>query len=67
MKTQKRDRTNRLYHRGYHAGLTGKSRDLCPFINGEPRQQWLAGWREGRIDQWQGMQGVSVLHKVAHI
>lgn len=59
MKRQKRDRTERAYTKGYHAGLHGKSRDFCPFDNLIPRSSWLNGWREGRTDQHYGMTGIA--------
>ena len=56
MKSQKRDKTERAFVRGYHAGITGKSKDSCPHeSNEEVRQSWLTGWREGRSDQWEGV------------
>ena len=30
----------------------------------EHRQNWLSGWREGRSDQWDGLTGVSGVHKI---
>lgn len=53
MKTQKRDRNERAYSRGYQAGLQGRSRDSCPFPETRLRQTWLNGWREGRESSWQ--------------
>lgn len=67
MRRQKRDMNNRAYSRGYQAGLAGKSKDCCPHENGMTKQQWLSGWREGRIDNWEGYTGVSSLHRVAHL
>lgn len=48
MKSQKRDRGERAYSRGYQAGLQGRSRDACPFPHQDLHQTWLNGWREGR-------------------
>ncbi len=67
MKRQKRDLGQRAYNRGYQAGVSGKPKDSCPLNVPEIRQQWLAGWREGRSDQWDGMTGVSGLHKVPNV
>ncbi|HSH57351.1 MAG TPA: ribosome modulation factor, partial [Halomonas sp.] len=27
------------------------------------REYWMSGWREGRGDQWDGMTGISGIHK----
>lgn len=53
MKRQKRDRGERAYSRGYLAGLQGRSRDTCPFVEEAIRQTWMNGWREGRDLSWQ--------------
>lgn len=65
MKRQKRDMSHRAYHRGYHAGLAGKSRDACPHSQGDLREQWVSGWREGRSDSWSALTGISGLQNVA--
>ncbi|MBM68395.1 MAG: ribosome modulation factor [Haliea sp.] len=64
MRRQKRDMSSRAYDRGYQAGVTGRSIDFCPHANEEHRQQWVSGWREGRVDQWDGLTGVSGVHKL---
>ena len=58
MKTQKRDKSERAYTKGYQVGSLGRSQDLCPHETEAPRQAWMAGWRQGRIDQWEGFTGV---------
>lgn len=63
MKRHKRDLTNRAYNRGYQAGINGKSKTVCPFESGSKRQQWMVGWRSGRIDNWDGYVGVSGIHR----
>ncbi|MDY6828281.1 MAG: ribosome modulation factor [Pseudomonadota bacterium] len=63
-KTLKRDLPARAYSRGYRAGLGGKSKELCPHQNATSRHQWLSGWRQGREDNWSGMQGVSAIHRL---
>jgi ribosome modulation factor len=60
MKKQKRDVSVRSFNRGYRAGITGKSKTICPHSAGESRNQWISGWREGRNDHWDGV-GVSGL------
>jgi ribosome modulation factor len=67
MKRQKRDRTERAYARGYHAGLNGKSRDFCPFDNLVPKSSWLNGWREGRADQHYGMTGIASVQNLKNL
>ena len=63
MRRQKRDSSERAFQKGYQAGVNGRNRDACPHVNGETRQQWMTGWREGRSDQWDGYTGVSGLHR----
>lgn len=64
MKKQKRDSLPRAHARGYNAGLNGRSKEVCPHSAGDTRQEWLGGWREGRADAWNGMNGVSALHRM---
>lgn len=64
MRRQKRDMTERAFTRGYNAGATGRTKDACPHNHSENRQQWLNGWREGRVDQWDGLIGISGIHKI---
>lgn len=67
MKRQKRDMGSRAFDRGYRAGVSGRSMDICPHENEEQRMNWLSGWREGRVDQWDGMTGVSGVHRIPTI
>ena len=67
MKRVKRDKSNRAYSRGYQAGVQGRSRDICPYTDTNARQFWLAGWRDGRSDNWAGFTGVSGVHKIANL
>ncbi len=64
MRRQKRDLVERAYNRGYLAGLSGRSKSLCPTENPEIRQSWMNGWRAGREDNWAGLQGVSAIHRL---
>lgn len=64
MKRQKRDTSSRAFDHGYRAGVSGRSIDFCPHAQEEHRQQWVSGWREGRVDQWDGLTGVSGVHKM---
>lgn len=64
MRRQKRDMNSRAFDRGYQAGLAGRSQDYCPHADDQHRQHWLSGWREGRADNWDGLTGVSGVHKI---
>ena len=67
MRRQKRDMNERAFQRGYQAGVAGKSQDSCPHENENSRQEWVNGWREGRVDNWEGFTGVAGVHKcVSH-
>ena len=65
MKTQKRSNTERAFSKGYQAGIDGRSRSLCPHDNGEARQTWLSGWREGREDHWDGINKAALAQKMS--
>ncbi|MBV1873454.1 MAG: ribosome modulation factor [Gammaproteobacteria bacterium] len=56
-----------MYSRGHKAGKSGKSKDNCPYINENQKLSWLAGWRDGRVDQWEGYTGVSGVHKIVNM
>ncbi|WP_100641438.1 MULTISPECIES: ribosome modulation factor [Alteromonas] len=51
MKRQKRDKLTRAHAKGYQAGITGRSKELCPFQTSDARSQWLGGWREAVEDR----------------
>ncbi len=55
MKRQKRDRQDRAHSRGYQAGISGRSKDNCPYQNLEIKSEWLGGWREALEDRQQGI------------
>jgi ribosome modulation factor len=55
MKRQKRDKSTRAHAKGYQAGMSGRSKDNCPFSSTETRSQWLGGWREAVEDRQLGM------------
>ncbi|MDB6063126.1 MAG: ribosome modulation factor [Verrucomicrobiaceae bacterium] len=65
MKKQKRDLKERAYQRGYRAGLEGRHQELCPHVLSSMRDQWLSGWREGRLDNWNGFNMASGMQKLA--
>ena len=54
MKTQKRSQSERAFAKGYQSGVSGKSWSMCPYESGESRENWMAGWRDGRQDNWSG-------------
>jgi ribosome modulation factor len=55
MKRQKRDKLSRAHAKGYQAGISGRSKELCPFQTNESRSEWLGGWREAIEDRNQGL------------
>ncbi|REG86480.1 ribosome modulation factor [Marinomonas pollencensis] len=63
MKKQKRDLRQRAYLRGYRAGMAGRSKGLSVQYQESARPDWLAGWREGREDMWNGFSPVEGTHK----
>ncbi|AQT59795.1 ribosome modulation factor [Cellvibrio mixtus] len=67
MKRQKRDQTERAFVKGYQAGIDGRSKSLCPHETGQARQQWLNGWRESRMDQWDGYSRLAQVQKISNI
>jgi ribosome modulation factor len=64
MRRQKRDMTARAYERGYQAGVSGRSSEMCPHTNEQQRINWVTGWREGHADQLDGLIGVSGVHRL---
>ena len=65
MKKQKRNLQERAYQRGYRAGLEGRHQEICPHTENAMRTQWLSGWREGRLDNWNGLNVLSGIQKMA--
>lgn len=55
MKRQKRDRLDRAHSQGYKAGISGRSRDACPYQSSDSKSQWLGGWREAIDDKNVGL------------
>lgn len=55
MKRQKRDRLDRAYSNGYQAGISGRSRDVCPYQSTDVKSEWLGGWREAMNDRNMGL------------
>ena len=55
MKRQKRDKLSRAHAKGYQAGITGRSKDNCPFQDTNTRSQWLGGWRAAMEDRGMGL------------
>lgn len=51
MKRQKRDKLSRAHSKGYQAGITGRSKEHCPFQSVSIRSEWLGGWREAIGDR----------------
>ena len=40
MKRQKRDKLTRAHSKGYQAGISGRSKDICPFQQNDARSEW---------------------------
>lgn len=55
MKRQKRNRQDRAHTRGYQAGISGRSKEHCPYQSTTIKSQWLGGWREAIEDKQQGL------------
>ena len=55
MKRQKRDKLDRAHSQGYKAGITGRSREACPYQQTDSKSQWLGGWREAIGDRSDGL------------
>jgi ribosome modulation factor len=55
MKRQKRDKLTRAHAKGYQAGISGRSKENCPFQATEARSEWLGGWREALTDRQAGL------------
>ena len=55
MRTKKRDRLGRAHSNGYQAGLTGKTKENCPYQNTDAKSEWLGGWREALTDRNMGL------------
>ena len=66
MKRHKRDKEDRAFVKGYQNGLSGKSKDLNPYVDNTIRQSWLSGWRQGREDNWSGYIGVANVGRSAY-
>ena len=55
MRRQKRDRLGRAFSNGYQAGLSGRTKDNCPYQNTDAKSEWLGGWREAISDRNMGL------------
>ncbi|MFD2166697.1 ribosome modulation factor [Thalassotalea euphylliae] len=55
MKRQKRDRQDRAHSRGYQAGISGRSKENCPYQAADAKSEWLGGWREAIADKQNGL------------
>ena len=65
MKRFKRNRIQRAFEKGYQLGLSGRSRENCPFLIGLARSKWLEGWREGRNDWREGLTDALTCYKLS--
>ncbi|MBN7820555.1 MULTISPECIES: ribosome modulation factor [Bowmanella] len=55
MKRQKRDKLSRAHAKGYQAGISGRSKENCPYQTTDSRSQWLGGWRAAQEDRSVGL------------
>lgn len=55
MKRQKRDRLERAYAKGFQAGITGRSKEACPYAGADERGHWFGGWREASEERNTGI------------
>jgi len=55
MKRKKRDRQDRAHARGYQAGISGRSKENCPYQSTDIKSEWLGGWREAISDKEMGL------------
>ncbi|WP_432453149.1 MULTISPECIES: ribosome modulation factor [unclassified Agarivorans] len=55
MKRQKRDRLERAHAKGYQAGLSGRSKETCPYGGVDARGHWYGGWREALEERVSGL------------
>ncbi|USD39581.1 MULTISPECIES: ribosome modulation factor [Ferrimonas] len=55
MKRQKRDRLERAQARGFQAGLSGRSKENCPYQSMDAKMMWLGGWRDAIDSRVSGM------------
>lgn len=67
MKRQKRSQIERAFSKGYMTGIDGRSRSLCPHVNGPNRQEWMSGWREAREDHWAGFNRAAQAQKLSNM
>jgi len=55
MKRQKRDRLGRAHSNGYQAGVSGRTKENCPYQSTNEKSEWLGGWREAVTDRNMGL------------
>jgi ribosome modulation factor len=55
MRRQKRDRLGRAHSNGYQAGLSGRTKEHCPYQNTDAKSEWLGGWRDAVTDKNMGL------------
>ena len=65
MKRVKREKITRVFSKGYQQGVHGRSQHQCPYEGSTTKQQWLAGWREGRQDFWSGLGHTTALKRAS--
>jgi len=68
MRRQKRNSAHRAFVKGYQAGFSGRNKSSCPHSDQTTlAQDWCNGWREGREDNWNGLNTQACQEKVINL
>ncbi|WP_295803611.1 ribosome modulation factor [uncultured Microbulbifer sp.] len=67
MKRQKRNPSDRAFHKGYVAAMEGRGYETCPHELGLLHQEWINGWRQGRQDYWSGFGPAAQAQRVVNM
>jgi len=68
MKKHKKDLTHRAFLRGYQAAIKERSISSCPYsTESNLGFQWCTGWRQGRVDYWDGFSQATMQQKVSNL
>ena len=68
MKKRKRDLATRSFLKGYQASIQGRSLYTCPHnVDSNLAYHWNRGWREGKVDFWNGFNQQAFQQKVINI
>ncbi|MFV8782446.1 ribosome modulation factor [Microbulbifer sp. SA54] len=67
MKRQKRNPSDRAFHKGYVAAMEGRNSESCPYEVASLHQEWVNGWRQGRQDYWSGFGPAAQAQRIANL